>query len=196
MLEIIHFIELKVFSFINSSLSNVVLDRIFIFFHNGYKNQIFISFILVAFLTLLIFDKKNRLYLILCIPIGILLTDQIGRQIKNLELRDRPYMIINEENIKLLVKVKKNTNGDYVETSSSKKSFPSNHSANIFFLSYIFSIKYSRYRKYTIFIASLVAISRIYVGVHYPLDVIFGSSLGVVVGYLLNQIWNKTKLIR
>ena len=105
-------------------------------------------------------------------------------------------MIINEENIKLLVKVKKNTNGDYVETSSSKKSFPSNHSANIFFLSYIFSIKYSRYRKYTIFIASLVAISRIYVGVHYPLDVIFGSSLGVVVGYLLNQIWNKTKLIR
>tara|TARA_B100000614_G_scaffold83762_1_gene75293 strand:- start:1949 stop:2539 length:591 start_codon:yes stop_codon:yes gene_type:complete len=196
MLEIIHFIELKVFFFINSSLSNVVLDRIFIFFHNGYKNQIFISFILIAFLTLLIFDKKNRLYLILCIPIGILLTDQIGRQIKNLELRDRPYMTINEENIKLLVKVKKNIYGDYVETSSSKKSFPSNHSANIFFLSYIFSIKYSRYRKYTIFVAFLVAISRIYVGVHYPLDVIFGSFLGVVVGYLLNQIWNKTKLIR
>tara|TARA_B100000609_G_C17201241_1_gene428263 strand:+ start:713 stop:1303 length:591 start_codon:yes stop_codon:yes gene_type:complete len=196
MLEIIHFIELKVFFFINSSLSNVVLDRIFIFFHNGYKNQIFISFILIAFLTLLIFDKKNRLYLILCIPIGILLTDQIGRQIKNLELRDRPYMTINEENIKLLVKVKKNIYGDYVETSSSKKSFPSNHSANIFFLSYIFSIKYSRYRKYTIFVAFLVAISRIYVGVHYPLDVIFGSSLGVIIGYLLNQIWNKTKLIR
>ena len=138
MFELIHFIELKIFFFINNTLSNVIFDKIFIFFHDGFKNQIFIFFFILVLLALFFFDKKNRLYFLLCIPIGILLTDQIGRQIKNLELRDRPYMTINEEDIKLLVKTKKDLAGDYVETSSSKKSFPSNHSANIFFLCYIF----------------------------------------------------------
>tara|TARA_B100000900_G_scaffold79035_1_gene63485 strand:+ start:183 stop:770 length:588 start_codon:yes stop_codon:yes gene_type:complete len=193
MFELIHFIELKIFFFINNTLSNVIFDKIFIFFHDGFKNQIFIFFFILVLLALFFFDKKNRLYFLLCIPIGILLTDQIGRQIKNLELRDRPYMTINEEDIKLLVKAKKDLAGDYVETSSSKKSFPSNHSANIFFLCYIFSIKYKRYNKYILFIAFLVAISRIYVGVHYPLDVIFGSILGVSIGFLLNKVLIKIK---
>ncbi len=59
-------------------------------------------------------------------------------------------------------------------------SFPSNHAANVFggvfFLSYI----YRRWAPGLIFIALLVGYSRIYVGEHFPLDVVGGAVLGAV----------------
>ena len=134
--------------------------------------------------------------LIICIPFGIVITDQIGRFIKNLEIRDRPYMTIEQDEMNLIVKTKKDINGNYVQTESSKKSFPSNHSANIFVLYYILSSIYKSKSKYFLITAILVAISRIYVGVHYPMDIFCGAIIGLSVGFLLKKLLIQNKLVR
>ena len=60
--------------------------------------------------------------------------------------------------------------------------FPSNHAANGFaFATTLWILYRKRYLLVGFLIASLVAYSRIYLGVHYPLDVIAGAGVGVVV---------------
>ena len=49
--------------------------------------------------------------------------------------------------------------------------------------------------KYLIFgYAVLVTYSRIYLGVHYPLDIIFGAFYGIIIGYILINFLKKDKL--
>ena len=134
--------------------------------------------------------------LILILPLGIFITDKIGDSIKDFELRKRPYMSIEKEKMNLLIKVKEGKNGEYKNTSSSKKSFPSNHSANIFFIYFILSILYPHKKKYFLFIAIMVGISRIYVGVHYPFDVISGAGIGLSVGFIIQKILIRQNIIR
>jgi undecaprenyl-diphosphatase len=70
-----------------------------------------------------------------------------------------------------------------------KWSFPSNHAANSFVLATILSYFFSQW-KYPLFIlASLIGFSRIYVGVHYPGDVVFGALLGYCIAWILLSIW-------
>ena len=146
MIDFFYNLELQLFFFINKTISNSIFDSIFTFLHQPYKNIWFIIAILAIWVYFIYQHKKNRLILILIIPAGIIITDQIGRTIKNIELRERPYMAIDSEKMNLLVKAKKNDDGIYKKTSSSKKSFPSNHSANIFFLYFMLSTIYSNKR--------------------------------------------------
>ena len=196
MIDFFYNLELQLFFFINKTISNSIFDLIFTFLHQPYKNIWFIIAILSIWAYFIYQHKKNRLILILIIPVGIIITDQIGRTIKNIELRERPYMAIDSEKMNLLVKAKKNDDGIYKKTSSSKKSFPSNHSANIFFLYFMLSTIYSNKRKYFLFLALMVALSRIYVGVHYPFDVIVGAGIGILVGFYTKKILIRQNIIR
>ena len=123
MINFFYNLDLQLFFIINNYISNPILDYIFTFLHQPYKNIWFVVTILSVWAYFIYKHKKNRLILILIIPIGIIITDQIGRTIKNIELRERPYIAIEPEKINLLVKAKKNDDGNYKKTSSSKKSF-------------------------------------------------------------------------
>jgi undecaprenyl-diphosphatase len=57
-------------------------------------------------------------------------------------------------------------------------SFPSGHATIMFAVAYILSHRYKKLRKVFFGIATLVALSRIYMGLHYPSDVIAGAFLG------------------
>ena len=194
MLDFFLQLDLSLFHFINTNLSNVIFNYIFIFFHDCHKNIWVVLPVLFLWLFYIFKDKKNRISLIILIPLSILITDQIGSNIKNLELRQRPYMVIDQNKINLLVKAKKDENGLYENTRSSKKSFPSNHSANAWGLSFILGHIYKNKRKYFVTLAILISISRVYIGVHYPLDIIIGAGIGMAVGLLL--IKTSEKLIR
>ena len=135
--------------------------------------------------------KKQRLGLIVLIPLTIIITDQFGSYIKDYKLRDRPYMTIESNKINLLVKVSQNEDGSYKQTQSSQKSFPSNHSANIWALSLIVGYLYANTKKYFITLAFFISVSRVYIGVHYPIDVIFGALMGIMISMLLIVLYQK-----
>jgi undecaprenyl-diphosphatase len=59
-------------------------------------------------------------------------------------------------------------------------SFPSNHAANVFGGAFFLSYIYRRWAFGLIFIALLVGYSRVYVGEHFPLDVVVGAALGAI----------------
>ncbi len=60
--------------------------------------------------------------------------------------------------------------------------FPSGHAAMIFMLAgvFVFTINKPRWRLFLIMLASLIALSRVVVGVHWPLDILAGSAIGWV----------------
>ena len=67
-------------------------------------------------------------------------------------------------------------------------SFPSGHSATAFAGAWLFSRYFPQRRGLLYTVASLVAFSRVYLGDHYPGDVISGSTLGVVFAMLLRRL--------
>lgn len=71
-------------------------------------------------------------------------------------------------------------------------SFPSAHSALAFFTAYFLAhrFKYNFAQKFIIAgLAVLIAISRIYIGVHYFLDVVAGAVIGLLIGMLAEYCW-------
>lgn len=96
--------------------------------------------------------------------------------IKNIVKRDRPF-ISNPDIIPLV--------------NETSYSFPSGHAASSFVAATFLSLHYPKYRIPLFVLAFLIAVSRVYVGVHYPTDVIAGACLGIAVGYFFYKIFKK-----
>ncbi len=76
-----------------------------------------------------------------------------------------------------------------------KYGFVSSHAANTFAIA-VFSLLLIRNRYYSISIiawASLVSYSRVYLGVHFPGDIIAGALLGAFVGYIVYKGYGITE---
>ena len=85
-----------------------------------------------------------------------------------------------------------------VDGCGGKFGFVSSHAANSFALALFTGLLLRKHYKYILpimlFWAALVSYSRIYVGVHYPGDILGGAILGTVIGifvYWLMKIVNK-----
>ncbi|HPA86212.1 MAG TPA: phosphatase PAP2 family protein [Bacteroidales bacterium] len=120
--------------------------------------------------------RKSFLLLVLCLILSVVLADQLSNLIKDLTARPRPS---HETSIQGLV----HTVNGYVGGAFG---FVSSHAANSFNVA-LFSLLLIRRKWYSAFIllwAATVSYSRIYLGVHYPGDIICGAVLGILTGWV------------
>lgn len=76
---------------------------------------------------------------------------------------------------------------------SVSSSFPSGHAAFFFALSMVIYL-HNRKAGLLFFLASfLIVLSRVFVGIHYPLDILAGALIGIFFGWLANFYLHKTK---
>ena len=129
---------------------------------------------IIACLVLLAIKKTRRIGITatMSLLINVLLVNVL---IKPLVARVRPYEAFN--NLSILV----HRESDY--------SFPSGHSAICFSVAMvIFMLMPKKYGIPALIIAFLIAFSRLYVGVHYPSDVIVGIIIGTFAAILARLI--------
>ena len=179
MIEKIKILDHATLNFIHKYLSNPILDRFMPFITNEDNWIIPILFLIIFLCTGA--QKKGRITLLLLI-LSLSLTDIICAQyIKPFIERVRPSHL-SLEGINLLVK------------KGGKWSMPSNHSANMFAFSVILSYFYNRYRHLLFSLAYVIAFSRVYVGVHFPGDVIIGGVIGYMISWFVLSLWIRLKI--
>lgn len=78
-----------------------------------------------------------------------------------------------------------------IDQSPKEASFPSGHASFFFALSTIVYF-YNKKAGILFYIASFfIVIGRIFVGIHWPLDILAGAILGILMGWLLNKLFRK-----
>ena len=168
-LENIIQLDISLFYLLNGKASNALLDFVMPILTN--LDYWRIPLILLGVL-LAIFGKRRGRITVLLLVFGIALSDQMCNSlIKPLVGRIRPCNIL--ENVHLLI------------NCTNSFSFPSSHATNIFTGTILLSFFYRKIRIPLLIIAVLVAFSRVYVGVHYPFDVLGGTALGILCALLV-----------
>ena len=167
-------IDKQVRVFLNKTISNPIFDIIMPIITNQ-NFLVFSGLILVGYLAYY-GGKRGRITIaVLLIAAGA--SDAICFQIiKPLVGRIRPSHEFYEY-INLLV------------SKGGKYSFPSNHAANSFVFATVLSYFYDKKKTFLYILASAIAFSRVYVGVHYPLDIFFGSIIGYIISWIILSMW-------
>ena len=171
-IEYLKNIDTSIFKFIHINMSNAVFDAIMPLVRIPY-------FWAPVYLFLLVFMWKKYKYqgLKWCLFFFITFSfcDFISASIiKKWVMRVRPC---NDESLQYIIRK--------IVGCGSGFSFPSSHAANHFGLSFfmIFTLKhkYKYIAYYTIAWALLVCFAQVYVGVHYPFDIVGGALLGFII---------------
>jgi membrane-associated phospholipid phosphatase len=168
---------------LNSQWTNPVFDAIFPYIRNSISWVPLYIFVLVF--MALNFGKKG-IWWSLAFLCTVAITDVIGAQIlKESFQRIRPCQDPEFSfHVRLLLR-----------KCSTSYSFVSNHAANHFgiatFAVFTFKGLFKKWMYLAYVWAFFIAYAQIYVGVHYPLDVIGGAVLGVMAGLLTAWIFDK-----
>lgn len=136
------------------------------------KKNFVIPGVVAGSIVLLVF-KKRGLAFILAMCVAVVVSDlTLHRLVKPLVGRPRPCHVLE------ILK--------HVANCSNSFSFPSNHAANAFTVAAIAGLCFRHVAVIVplFIVAAIVALSRVYLGQHYPTDIVMGALWGSVAGYL------------
>ena len=159
-------IELSILDWIQT-LHTPFLDKIMVFITRlGDAGIIWI--VLSIVLLLLPKTRKSGVVMVAALVVDVLLCNIV---LKNLVARTRPYDV--------------NTGVHLLVAKLHDYSFPSGHTAASFAsVTALYLAGEKKLWKFALVLACLIAISRLYLYVHYPTDVLRGILFGVISGYL------------
>jgi undecaprenyl-diphosphatase len=164
----------RIFRLFNEEWLHPVLDRLLPLVSDA--RTFTIPFIIAAIVIMLVGRLRGIRFLVLAV-VSVVVADAIGTQIfKYSLLRARPCIALAE--VRLLV------------GCTHLPSFPSNHAVNASVLATLATLHMPRLWLPAVAMAFLVGYSRVYVGAHYPLDVLAGSMLGIVVALAFSGVMN------
>jgi len=180
MLDFLLELDQKLLLFLNG-LNHPYLDPVM--YYISHKFTWIPLYVLLLVLVFWRYKWKGFLVLVFVVLL-VTLSDQSSVFIKNTFMRLRPC---REPLLEGLVHMVSRCPGGY--------SFVSSHATNTFALAiFMNNLLGKRFRfvvPVMITYAGLNAYSRIYLGVHYPGDVIFGMLLGILVGMFVYFLWVK-----
>ncbi len=139
----------------------------------------------LVLLGMLIWDRRRvvKRYLIFLVLVGVPSLAVHG--LKHFVSRTRPYEFFAEEMAPGKVAL------NYLYGTPDTHSFPSGHAGLIFAAAVALNYFYGARFKFLYPAAVLVAFSRVYVGAHFPTDVIAGALIGVIGSWLALQFVRK-----
>lgn len=180
MLEYLESLDQQLFLFLNH-INHPFIDEIMRWITHRFTWIPF--YIFLAYLAFIKTDLKHFLLILFTAVILITLSDQISVHFfKNVFLRYRPC---HNELLKAQIHLVDGCGGLY--------GFVSSHATNTFaiavFMGMILKSFYSKALYLMLIWAFIVSYSRIYVGVHYPADIIVGGLLGSLLALTILRIY-------
>jgi undecaprenyl-diphosphatase len=176
-------VDLALFQFLNSACANAVTDLVMPQITSDWNLRIGYATVMLMVLWK---GPKGRRWQVIGSILVLAASDLIASSVfKPLFERPRPCQTLTD--VHLLV----NCGAGF--------SMPSSHAANAFG-QLAFWVTFAPRLKWTLFVvAFLVAVSRVFVGVHYPGDVLVGSLVGGVIGclsaILLQRLLNRKRFL-
>ena len=184
MLEKILDLDSYLFLYLNN-LGSQYYDNFWIFLSRTEANVMVYLVILIAYIYSINNKKRTKILFHLIIAIAILITisDQTSNLFKDSFQRLRPcYNELISDSLRL---VKDSCGGRY--------GFFSAHASNSFSLAIFFGLLLRSSNRLLILLfaiyAFLISYSRIYLGVHYPIDILVGTIFGTINAIVLYKIY-------
>lgn len=170
------------FDFINQGLSNPFFDGLMPFVRN---KKTWIPFYILGALVLFKVEKKKAFWIILFSIISVSLSDLVSSHfLKNFFIRTRPCLLEGfTDHVNLVI-----------DRCSGAYSFPSSHAANHFALAIFLSLVYYRKRLFKtgiLFWAAMISFAQVYVGVHFPLDIVGGILVGLLTAMISFYVYQR-----
>lgn len=164
--------EINLFYTINQKLRNTWTD-IFMKAVTQFGSTFFCIFISAVFLAV---GNKSVRHTGIMLAVNLIVSQAVIQSLKRIVNRPRPYKTHGWVRV--------------IKPPKCRYSFPSGHTCSAFMIAMTLSMFFPWLRPVLIGVASLVGISRIYLGCHYPTDVI----LGFVISFLVFTLTSCTIL--
>ncbi len=186
-------LDTKVFILFNERIHNPVFDVVMPILTNLAHHWYFWVAVVIIWVSMIIFGGKRGRAFSTLIPFVMAVSDQTSSHlIKHLVNRPRPCWLINGHPLVPHERLLQGRLGS--------PSFPSSHSTNMMALATLLIILYPKKWWLWLLIPLIIGYTRVYVGVHFPGDVLggyavgFGSTCFVVwVSTLLGLKWSDPK---
>ncbi len=165
-------LDTALFQLINRGWENSFFD-VFMPFMSDLKNFTYVLALLGGWT--LWKERKGGLVFLIFIALTLAITDSFSsRLLKEWVGRIRPCQILPD--VRLLT----DCNASY--------SFPSSHAVNIFAAAYFLAQPFRRLSAVFYAIAAVVGVSRVYIGIHYPLDALGGAAIGLLIAWPMRRL--------